>query len=779
MKAKPYCIGLMMFIFLALTASGVDAQLIIWANDGGDKVIQDDLRAAADTSAVYNHVWDGQKISLFGGRNEVISFNLILEAPTLRAGGVTVQFDRLNGPDGAVIASKAAAGDGVFTWVGRNIELFFVRYLQIKGLSELTYNSDYDERHIPERFRRPWVGEGDATGAWENRPDHDKFYPDIAVPLELETPFNIAAGANQSIWADIYIPKTAAVGLYQGILTVAHDQGAEQQIQVELIVRNFSLPDYPSAPTMLYYSDYNIRNRYLGVDWVDPNSADYQKLTDIIDLHFLLAHRHKISLIDESVSLAQMAKDWPDRLDGDLFTAARGYDGPGVAVGNNVYSIGTYGAWTYAWSDTSEAEMWSHTDAWVNWFESQAFATPTEYFLYLIDESDDYEQTERWAQWMDNNPGPGKRLMSMATISQPDAWENKTPSLDIPTCGLDVGITDLWENATRRLAEDPDKRFYFYNGTRPASGSFCIEDDGVALRLNGWIQHKKRIDRWFYWESTYYDNYQCGLGETDVFSRAQTYGCFDRVDTVIGETGWNYTNGDGVLFYPGTDIEYPGSSHGVMGPFASLRLKHWRRGIQDADYLALASTIDAAATTAIVERMLPKVLWEYGVENKEDPTYLYTDISWSTDPDLWETARQELADIIESDAPTPRQPAPEIKANESDGPVTIADGDSLTISIGLNAGDCTGTEAIWWILAVRPDGPIYYYDLYQGKLVEGVLPIYEGALFDFPEIPVLQLTGLSPGGHTYYFGLYINDGPAMPSGNWFYDFVAVNVTGQF
>jgi len=44
--------------------------------------------------------------------------------------------------------------------------------------------------------------------------------------------------------------------------------------------------------------------------------------------------------------------------------------------------------------------------------------------------------------------------------------------------------------------------------------------------------------------------------------------------------------------------------------------------------------------------MIPTVLWEYGVANEEDPTYVYTDISWSTDPDDWEAARAELADII-------------------------------------------------------------------------------------------------------------------------------------
>ena len=160
-----------------------------------------------------------------------------------------------------------------------------------------------------------------------------------------------------------------------------------------------------------------------------------------------------------------------------------------------------------------------------------------------------------------------------------------------------------------------------------------------------------RVDRWFYWESTYYNNYQGNTGQTNVFQQAQTYGELERVDTVLGETGWNYLNGDGVLLYPGTDTRFPADSYGALGPLVSLRLKHWRRGIQDVDYLTLASAVDPVCTAEIVNRVLPKALWEYGVSDPEDPTWVLADISWSIDPDVWEAARTELADIIESASP--------------------------------------------------------------------------------------------------------------------------------
>lgn len=623
----------------------------IWANEGGDKVTRDELRATNDPNAVHNSVWDGTTISLFGARNEVVVFNLVLEAPTTNATGINISLPSLTSPGGASITTVPADGDAVFNYVGRNIELFYVRYLEIKGIStDLFFHGyAYDERHIPERCRRPYDEEtGEGSGRWEDRPCHNKFYPDIAVPLELNSPFTVAAGTNQSIWGDIYIPKRASAGLYTGTVTITEDGTPTWQIPIRLRVRNFALPDLPNARTMLFLCTECINDRYLGEEYLEPGTLVYTQSLALADRHFQLAHRHKISLIDGYVEeIGQMDEAWTDRLSGELFTAARGYDGVGAGVGTNVYSIGTYGSWP--WQGGTQAEMWANTDSWVDWFDRQAFATPTDYFLYLIDESDDYPQIQQWANWIHNNTGPGQRMMSLATIDLPTAASN-TPALDIPTSWLAVGITDEWQSAANIYQADPNKRFYLYNGTRPSTGSFATEDDGVALRVLAWAQHKQKIDRWFYWDAAYYNNYQGNTGQTNVFQTAQTYGNIEEIDSMLGETGWNYLNGDGVLLYPGTDTHYPGDSYDVMGPFASLRLKHWRRGIQDVDYLTLAAGINPTRTAELVSTTVPQVLWEYGVSDPQDPTWVLTDISWSTDPDDWEATRAELADIIESHA---------------------------------------------------------------------------------------------------------------------------------
>jgi hypothetical protein len=50
---------------------------------------------------------------------------------------------------------------------------------------------------------------------------------------------------------------------------------------------------------------------------------------------------------------------------------------------------------------------------------------------------------------------------------------------------------------------------------------------------------------------------------------------------------------------------------------------------------------------AIVKKMVPKVMWEVGVTDPSDPTWVTCPISWDVDPDVWEAARKQLADIIE------------------------------------------------------------------------------------------------------------------------------------
>jgi hypothetical protein len=381
--------------------------------------------------------------------------------------------------------------------------------------------------------------------------------------------------------------------------------------------------------------------------YVSPAAPEGQRTVTITDRYFELFHRHKISLVGENDCIIE---DHPcdvslPRLNGSLFTAKNGYDGPGVGTPVGVYSIGTYGTWSWR-SGVTESSMWQHADAWANWFAKNS--PETEFFIYLEDEPppQDYAQVETWSRWIAEDPGPGRNLLSLST-HYPVLARTDMPTLAIPMMNANIGVCpgnsvpcDA-STATQAAADfylnTPGRRLWAYGDSRPGVGSSDTEDDGVAFRVIPWGQYKKKIQRWFYW----YVNLSA---PEDWFQQAVTWGTQQYRDPVLGWYGNNgTTNGTGMLVYPGTDLNNPADSYGVDGPFASQRLKEWRRGIQDVDYITLAAQIDPKATQAIVDRVLPKALWEY---QTTDPTFYIGEMSWSSDPDVWEAARQQLADII-------------------------------------------------------------------------------------------------------------------------------------
>jgi len=64
----------------------------------------------------------------------------------------------------------------------------------------------------------------------------------------------------------------------------------------------------------------------------------------------------------------------------------------------------------------------------------------------------------------------------------------------------------------------PANGFTCTTRTGPPPVPTANEDDGVAVREVAWAQYKKQIRRWFFWESTYYNNYQGGYGRNQRFS---------------------------------------------------------------------------------------------------------------------------------------------------------------------------------------------------------------------------------------------------------------------
>lgn len=73
----------------------------------------------------------------------------------------------------------------------------------------------------------------------------------------------------------------------------------------------------------------------------------------------------------------------------------------------------------------------------------------------------------------------------------------------------------------------------------------------------------------------------------------------------------DYTNGDGVYFYPGQMPFYPEESRGVNQVFPSIRLKNIRRGQQDAVIMKMAEDkIGKGQVSQIISPVVPRALSE-------------------------------------------------------------------------------------------------------------------------------------------------------------------------
>jgi hypothetical protein len=138
---------------------------------------------------------------------------------------------------------------------------------------------------------------------------------------------------------------------------------------------------------------------------------------------------------------------------------------------------------------------------------------------------------------------------------------------------------------------------------------------------------------------------------------------------------------------------------------------------------------------------------------------------------VWYDFRNGEADIYFN---TTAIPATDIKANGSDGPITIARSNTLSITVEFDAGTYSGDDADWWLLASTPLG-WYYYDKSAGWL-PGREVTLQIPLRDLPLREVLNMSGLPAGDYMFYFGVDLVKNGLINMGQAYYDSVKVTVT---
>lgn len=113
--------------------------------------------------------------------------------------------------------------------------------------------------------------------------------------------------------------------------------------------------------------------------------------------------------------------------------------------------------------------------------------------------------------------------------------------------------------------------------------------------------------------------------------------------------------------------------------------------------------------------------------------------------EYWEAVEQYLGQFTEVET------VPDIKVNGLDGPLTVAMGENLSITISLGTGDSEGVERDWWLYTDTPFGT-FFWVFPHGWQVDEVRTIAL-PLMNFNDLPISPELQLPVGTYTFSFSI--------------------------
>lgn len=610
--------GFIAFLVVVASAAAPAPKLLVAGLGDCEKVTKD---GAIPPSP---HFWDpvSKRLSLHGGRNEVVAAQLMLTAVGGDIDQVDVKIGDLKGP-GIIPADP-------------NITLALEAY--------------------------QYVEHGDWDGFSQVLPDH-KWYPDALIPFRdpydpsrhpIGTPFAIRTnhGFNQGIWLDVYIPRSAKPGAYTAPIRVEVRGRVEYRAKLVLKVHNFTIPDeyHVDGYGEIYGQAYGFHKASYS-----PTTVDHW--WRIAKRYHQMAHQHRF-VVMERWGVGPDERDWDGydktyghELDGSLFTAREGYFGPGENTGVSF--------WKSIFRQQYDGRVPSFTEQQLEGYASLARQFwehitsrswgKRRFFAYIVDEPGRIDplaadNLRKLAHALDAGAGNGHIALMWTSHTNP-ALLAENPATDLR------GIIRWW--APNGQACDPvflaprvrlGETVWFYHHGHPANGVHAVNASGIELRTWGNICWRYKLSGSFWWA-------------VDLSDRS------DPMNKPIynpRESRW----GNGVLFYCGArlpDIGFPA----IDGPVSSLRMKAYRRGLQDYEYCWLLAQkgkqefadkkikeiIPVALTEALPGRSKDSGEASEAMDRGARPRGARRSLQkppWRTDVESWYRLREELAQALEA-----------------------------------------------------------------------------------------------------------------------------------
>ncbi|WP_010278002.1 DUF4091 domain-containing protein [Paenibacillus senegalensis] len=360
------------------------------------------------------------------------------------------------------------------------------------------------------------------------------WYPDALIPLKGK--LEVGAGHNQGIWVKVYVPKGQPAGVYKGEITL-HETGQPVRIPVELTVWDFELTDENHSKTAFGIWGGPIQEAHGNVQGMEA--------WEYIEKYYWASVEHRLTPGYLPI---------PDTdIDYYVEHAPRFINDPRVSA----YRLPYY-------RDAQGEPDIERIKELADKLRDRGMLEKGYFYISEIDEPVPHPNAA-------NNYDRVKVINDALKQAAPDVPHLVT----IQPLEELLGDVDIWspeidkydyDFARERQAEGEPVWWYTSVFPKHPFPSYHTDDDLVGARLLTWMQHDYGVEGTLYWATTQFQKYD---------SAQRKYVSRDVWTDPLAFPG---ANGDGYLFYPGTEI-------GIDGPVGTIRLEVLRESMEDYEYL--------------------------------------------------------------------------------------------------------------------------------------------------------------------------------------------------
>lgn len=679
-------------LLFSCTLASANNLTTFWASDGY-KLPRDICypEGATSSTTTLSRMWDGKEITPFSAEGMTTGFEVMACNTTgSSATNVTVSMSSMTCTGGATIVSVAVSSKNVTDTSTRPQQVFSAWYVQHQGSSVFPYGfNEYEERQYPLDMRVPCTINvnndciPNSPALWSNRLYANLYFPVSWVPEEefLASSETVNAGNSKSWEVDTWISSntitstntltaqcTGQFNIFEGI-------SLSTAIPVFIKVYAYQMPVQPTINVIADLGNssmdlYLNGNEFPGLPATGVFLQGHQNMAKLFKAHNITVTGDFPPTTSSYFPSPEYQAHVDTTIPSFLYTPANGYgNARGVGAPDPIYGVGgTYGGWQNVGCSTSTlfgANSFSVCmSSWTAYCQSHNLrcfvSTPLDE-TSVVNLAGEINTISTWLSTVTATGFNGEQLPFMQTAQLP-VVAGSAPYVAWPA-STGASFYSAGSNAYQVIASSimagngptgTNGEVWRYNSGSIGFGSTFAYDDAGEVPEADFLGLWKKIcydgtchGGFYFYFGDYWIDSSNGSQLNNVYNVAKTFG-FDTYPSTSaewGHHGFDYSEGDGVLAFPGTDTVNSNPSFGVNGGFPTFTLNKIRDGINDIDIANAAYARNPALTNAIINSLWSKALWDVQCFNPADCTFSYGDRSWAYGQNSYTLAREALLQI--------------------------------------------------------------------------------------------------------------------------------------